>query len=154
MKKVLQLSFGLIMLFLMATSCKSSVNKKENTKADTAQSATKESTDNTEPVNAGEAMNVADAKKILEADRDGNKGKTVVVKAYPKGTTKEKNGEFWLYLTDKTGTGITGENFICIFKEEMREKIRSYKADVLITVKGIISFGNNVIQLKDAILVD
>jgi hypothetical protein len=154
MKKLVPLVLGAAILFTIATGCKSSENKKEDTKPTTTQAETKEPTTYTEPVNAGDALSVADAKKFLDADRDGNKGKTVVVKAYPKGTTKEKNGEFWLYLTDKTGTGITGENFICIFKEEMREKIRSYKADVLVTVKGNISYGNNVIQLKDVMLAE
>jgi hypothetical protein len=152
MKKLVTLALGAAILFTIATGCKSSENKKEDTKPTTTQAETKEPT--TTPVNAGDAMSLADAKKFLDADRDGNKGKTVTVKAYPKGTTKEKNGEFWLYLSDKPGTGLTGENFICIFKEEMREKVRTHKADVLVTVSGNISYGNNVIQLKDVTLAD
>ena len=67
------------------------------------------------------------------------KGKLVIVSCYPRGMTKAVNGEFMLYVSDKTGTGLPEENFACNFKEEMKEAVKTHKAGELVKVTGNIA---------------
>ncbi len=100
-----------------------------------------------------EVMSVSDAKKFIAA-ADVNKGKLVTVSGYPRGMTKAVNGEFMLYVSDKTGTGLPEENFACNFKEDMKEAVKTHKAGSLVKVTGNIAYNNGMIVLKNAKLVD
>jgi hypothetical protein len=94
-----------------------------------------------------ETMSVADAKKFLSTT-DANKGKLVTIGAYPKRMTKAINGEFQLYVSDKTSTGLTDENFACHFKEEMKDAVKTHIADNLVKVTGNITWNNGMVVLK------
>jgi hypothetical protein len=100
-----------------------------------------------------EVMSVADAKKFIAAAA-ANKGKTVTVSGYPRGMTKAVNGEFMLYVSDKTGTGLPEENFACSFKEEMKEAVKTNKAGSLVKVTGNIAWNNGMVVLKNAKLAE
>lgn len=97
----------------------------------------------------GDAMTVADAIRFIKA-ADANKGKEITIKGYPRGTTKPVSGQFMLYVSDKTGTGLAEENFACYFKEADREAVRNHKAGDMVTVTGSIAYNSGMIVLKNA----
>jgi hypothetical protein len=157
MKKITLQAICLLVAALFLLNCNSS-SSKEDMQKDLQKDVQKDLQKNKPEAEPGdspstdgpkEVMSVADAKKFLGA-ADANKGKLVTVSAYPKGMTKAINGEFMLYLSDKTGTGLTNENFACVFKEEMRGSVKTNKADELVTVKGNIAWKNGMIVLKNA----
>jgi hypothetical protein len=163
MKKTISQAIGLGFSLLIITSCGSSGGGKGDMQKklreetdlqmqnemdkDAQKNKAKEENATTE--GPKEVMSVADATSFLKAS-DANKGKLITISAYPKGTMKEGNGNFLLYVSDKTGTGLTGENFGCIFKEEMKEEVRKHKADNLIKITGNIGWNNSMIVLKNA----
>jgi hypothetical protein len=100
-----------------------------------------------------EVMSVAGATEYLKA-ADANKGKLITISAYPKGTMKEGNGKFFLFLSDKTGAGLTGENFGCSFNQDIMEKVKALKADNLVKITGNIAWNNGMIVMKNAKLVE
>jgi hypothetical protein len=146
-----------VMLLLLLTSCGSSSSKEDIQKdlqKDVQKELQKDSPKQTQadsPSTDGptEVMSVADAKKFI-ATGDANKGKLVTVSGYPRGTTKAINGEFKLYVSDKTGTGLPEENFACNFKEDMKEAVRTHKAGELMKVTGNIAWNNGMIVLNNA----
>jgi hypothetical protein len=160
MKKTIVQAICPVLLSLLIISCNSSSSKEGMQKdlQEKAQNALKTeskkepetNTSNTTPQNA---MSVADAKKFIAA-ADANKEKEITVSAYPRGTTKPINGEFMLYVSDKTGTGLPEENFACKFKEDMKEQVRTHKAGELVKVSGNIAYNNGMVILKNAKLVD
>jgi hypothetical protein len=145
------------LLLVVVASCGSATSK-EDMKKDLKKDAQKElqkdapkETQGETPSTDGpkEVMSVASATEFLKA-ADANKGKLVTISAYPKGMTKAINGEFKLYVSDKTGTGLTNENFACNFKEEMKDAVKMHKADNLVKVTGNIAYNNGMIVLKNA----
>jgi hypothetical protein len=160
MKKSILQYFCVIHLFVITCSCGASGEKKDLEKSlqEKAQNKLKEQTpgsNNDKPSTDGpkEVMSVAAASKFIAA-ADANKGKQVTVAAYPKGTTKATNGEFMLYVSDKNETGLTNENFACVFKEEMKDQVRTHKAGVLVKVTGNIAWNNGMIVLKNSVLTE
>jgi hypothetical protein len=69
-------------------------------------------------------------------------------------TLKTINGEFMLYVSDKTGTGFNDQNLASIFKEDVRKGVRIHKAGDLIEVTGSIARGNGMIVLKNTKLAE
>lgn len=161
MKKTLLQKISPALLLVAMASCGSSTSKddmQKDLKKDVQKELQKdvpkeEQVDSPSTDGPKEVMSVADAKKFLSA-ADANKGKLVTISAYPKGMTKAVNGEFQLYVSDKTGTGLTDENFACNFKEEMKEAVKTHKADNLVKVSGNIAWNNGMIVLKNAKLAD
>jgi hypothetical protein len=161
MKKTFLQTICPALLLVVMASCGSSTSK-EDMKKDLKKDAQKElqkdapkETQGDTPSTDGpkEVMSVAGATEFLKA-ADANKGKLITISAYPKGMTKAINGEFKLYVSDKTGTGLTNENFACNFKEEMKEAVRTHKADNLVIVTGNIAYNNGMIVLKNAKLAE
>jgi hypothetical protein len=157
MKKTIFKVVSPVMLLLLLTSCGSS-SSKEDIQKDLQKDVQKElqkdspkqtQTDSPSTDGPTEVMSVADAKKFI-ATGDANKGKLVTVSGYPRGTTKAINGEFKLYVSDKTGTGLPEENFACNFKEDMKEAVRTHKAGELMKVTGNIAWNNGMIVLNNA----
>jgi hypothetical protein len=161
MKKTILKTISPAVLLVVMASCGSSTSKedmqkdlKKDVQKELQKDAPKEEhTDSPSTDGPKEVMSVADATKFLSA-ADANKGKSVTISAYPKGMTKAINGEFQLYVSDKTGTGLTNENFACNFKEEMKEAVKKHKADNLVKVTGNIAWNNGMIVLKNAKLAD
>lgn len=161
MKKTIFQAIGPAVLLVLLISCGSSTSKEEmqnNLKKDTQKGLQKDTPkeiegDNPSTDGPKEVMSVADATKFLAA-ADANKGKLVTISAYPKGMTKAIKGEFQLYVSDKTGTGLTNENFACNFKEEMKDAVKTHKADNLVKVTGNIAYNNGMIVLKNAKLAE
>jgi hypothetical protein len=158
MKKSVLQYICVINLFVLTCGCGASDGKKDLEKSlqEKAQNKLKEQNPegNSEKSSADgpkEVMSVAAASKFIAA-ADANKGKLVTVSAYPKGTTKATNGEFMLYVSDKNETGLTNENFACVFKEEMKDQVRTHKAGVLVKVTGNIAWNNGMIVLKNSVL--
>jgi hypothetical protein len=160
MKKVIVQATSVAFSLLLLNSCGSSSGKKDidsdlkktvENKLQKQDDAKKE--DETAKAGPAEAMGVKEAVKYLGAS-DANKGTIITVKGYPRGTTKAVNGEFMLYVSDNTGTGLPEENFACLFKEEMKEQVRTHKADNLVNVTGKIAWNNGMIVLKDAKLAE
>ena len=148
-------------LILLLTSCGSSTSK-EDMQKDLQKDAQKElqkdspkeaQVDSPSTDGPTEIMSVENAKKFIAA-ADGNKGKMITVSGYPRGMTKAANGEFMLYVSDKTGTGLPEENFACSFKEEMKEAVKTNKAGSLVKVTGNIAWNNGMVVLKNAKLVE
>ena len=161
MKKTVFQSFSSAVLLVLLISCGSS-SSKEDIKEDLQKDAQKQlqkdppketQEDSQSTDGPAEVMNVADAKKFIAA-ADANKGKLVTVSGYPRGMTKAVNGEFMLYVSDKTGTGLPEENFACSFKEEMKEAVKTNKAGSLVKVTGNIAWNNGMVVLKNAKLVE
>ncbi len=161
MKKTIFLAIIPALFLVLFISCGSSTGK-EDMQKDLQKDAQKElqkdtpkdvKGDNPSTDGPKEVMSVADATKFL-ATTDENKGKLVTISAYPKGMTKAIKGEFQLYVSDKTGTGLTNENFACSFKEEMKEAVKTHKADNLVKVTGNIAYNNGMIVLKNAKLAE
>jgi hypothetical protein len=159
MKKTFLRTISPALLLVIMASCGSSTSK-EDMQNDLKKDAQKElqkdapkETQGDSPSTDGptETMSVADAKKFIAA-ADANKGKAVTISGYPRGTTKAVNGEFMLYVSDKTGTGLPEENFACNFKEEMKEAVRTHKAGELVKVTGNIAWNNGMVVLKNATL--
>jgi hypothetical protein len=161
MKKTIFQALSPAVLLVLLISCGSSTNKEEiqnDLKKDVQKelqrdTPKKEQPDNPSTGGPTEVMSVADAKKFLSAS-DVNKGKLIIISAYPKGMTKPINGEFQLFVSDKNGTGLTDENFACNFKEEMKDAVKTHKADNLVTVIGNIAYNNGMIVLKNARLTE
>jgi mannitol-specific phosphotransferase system IIBC component len=160
MKKTILQAISPVLLSLLIISCNSSSSKEDMQKdlQEKAQNALKSEKKNEPETNTSSAgpqnvMSIADAKKFIAA-ADANKGKTIIVSAYPRGMTKAVNGEFMLYVSDKTGTGLPEENFACNFKEDMKEQVKTHKAGELIKVSGNIAYNNGMVVLKNAKLVD
>jgi hypothetical protein len=152
MKKIQSLYlFTAIVLFI---SCNSEDKLKEKNSNSSVEQQVKPETDKSPTEPTGEAMTIAQAKEFLDADSGKNKGKKVKVSAFPKGTTKPKNGEFSLYLCDDGGTGLCKVNFMAIFKEDATDKVKLLKSNNKVSVTGFISYGNNVIKLKDAAIAE
>ncbi len=133
MKKIIVQATSLAVISLLLISCNSSSSKEDMQKElqKDAQNALKTETKKEPETTTSSAgpqnvMSVADAKKFIAA-ADANKGKEVTVSAYPRGMTKGVNGEFMLYVSDKTGTGLPEENFACNFKEDMKEQVKRIK---------------------------
>ena len=161
MKKTFLQTISSALLVAVMASCGSSTSK-EDMQKDLKKDVQKELQKDAPKAEEGgspstdgptEVMTVADAKKFLSA-ADANKGKLVTISAYPKGMTKAINGEFQLYVSDKTGTGLTDENFACSFKEEMKDAVKTHKADNLVKVTGNIAWNNGMIVLKNAKLAE
>ena len=161
MKKTFLQTISPAVLLVVMASCGSSTNK-DDIQKDLKKDVQKELQKNTpgeQPVDSpstvgpSEVMSVADAKKFIAA-ADANKGKAVTVSGYPRGITKPINGEFMLYVSDKTGTGLPEENFACNFKEDMKEAVKTHKADKLVKIKGNIAWNNGMVVLKNAKLVE
>ena len=161
MKKTVFQSISSAVLLVLLISCGSS-SSKEDMKEDLQKNAQKQlqkdppketQEDSQSTDGPAEVMNVADAKKFIAA-ADANKGKLVTVSGYPRGMTKAVNGEFMLYVSDKTGTGLPEENFACSFKEEMKEAVKTNKAGSLVKVTGNIAWNNGMVVLKNAKLVE
>ena len=161
MKKTFLQTISPALLVAVMASCGSSTSK-EDMQKDLKKDVQKELQKDAPKAEEGgspstdgptEVMTVADAKKFLSA-ADANKGKLVTISAYPKGMTKAINGEFQLYVSDKTGTGLTDENFACSFKEEMKDAVKTHKADNLVKVTGNIAWNNGMIVLKNAKLAE
>jgi hypothetical protein len=167
MKKTISQAIGLSFSLLLIISCGSSGSGKEEMQKKLQEEAKKQmqkevdkdaqknkkeeeiaSTDGPK-----EVMSVADATAFLKA-ADANKGKLVTISAYPKGTMKEGKGKFILLVSDKTGTGLTGENFACSFNEDMMEQVKTHKADNLVKVTGNIAWNNGMIVMKNAKLIE
>jgi hypothetical protein len=161
MKKTIFQALSPAVLLVLLISCGSSTNKEEiqnDLKKDVQKELQKdvpkeEQADSPSTDGPTAVMSVADAKKFIAA-ADANKGKLVTVSCYPRGMAKAVNGEFMLYVSDKTGTGLPEENFACNFKEEMKETVKSHKAGSLVKVTGNIAYNNGMIVLKNATLVD
>lgn len=160
MKKTLLKAISPAVALFILASCGSSSSKekvqddlKKDIQQELRKDNAKEEIENTTSEGPKEAMSVAEATKFLSA-ADGNKGKLITINAYPKGMTKSINGEFQLYVSDKTGSGLTNENFACNFKEEMKDVVKTHKSDNLIKVSGNIAWNNGMIVLKNAKLVD
>jgi hypothetical protein len=153
MRKPIFQAISLFVILVLLMSCGSSKSKEEMQK-DAQKNLQKDlQVDSPSTDGPKEVMSVAEATKFLTAT-DANKGNLVTINAYPKGMTKVVNGEFMLYISDKTGTGLTNENFACVFKEEMREAVRTHKADKLVKVTGNIAWNNGMIVLKNARLAE
>jgi hypothetical protein len=161
MKKIIFQAISPAVLLVLLISCGSSTSKEDMQKdlqKDTQKELQKDvpkEIQGDSPSSDGpkEVMSLADAIKFLAAANE-NKGKLVTISAYPKGMTKAIKGEFQLYVSDKTGTGLTNENFACSFKEEMKEAVRTHKADNLVKVTGNIAYNNGMIVLKNAKLAE
>ena len=161
MKKTILHAIGSAALLLLLISCGSSGGKekmqkdlKKGIQKELRKDTPKETqADSPSTVGPTEVMSVADAKKFIAAD-DANKGKAITVSGYPRGTTKAVNGEFMLYISDKTGTGLPEENFACHFNEEMKEDVRTHKAGELVKVTGNIASKNGMVVLKNAKLAE
>ncbi len=160
MKKTILQAISPVLLSLLVISCNSSGSKEDLQKdlQQNAQNALKNESKKEPETNSSSAgqqnvMSVADAKKFIAAE-DANKGKEITVSAYPRGTTKAVNGEFMLYVSDKSGTGLPEENFACKFKEEMKEQVKTHKAGELVKVSGYIAYNNGMVILKNAKLVE
>jgi hypothetical protein len=157
MKKTFLQTISPALLLVVMAGCGSSTSKEDmqkDLKKDVQKDTPKqEQADSPSTDGSKEVMSVADAKKFLSA-ADANKGKAVTVSGYPRGTTKAVNGEFMLYVSDKTGTGLPDENFACNFKEEMKDAVKTHKADNLVKVTGNIAWNNGMIVLKNAKLAE
>jgi hypothetical protein len=161
MKKTFFQAICPAILLVLLTGCGSSTSKEDIQKdlqKDTQKELQKEppkATQEDTPTTDGptEIMSVANAKKFISA-ADGNKGKMNTVSGYPRGMTKAVNGEFMLYVSDKTGTGLPEENFACKFKEEMKEEVKTHKAGSLVKVTGNIDWNNGMVILKNAKLAE
>jgi hypothetical protein len=167
MKKTITQVIGLTFSLCTIISCGSSGNGKEDMQKKLQEEAKKQmqkdvdkdaQKNKNEEENAStdgpeEVMSVADATAFLKA-ADANKGKLITISAYPKGTMKEGNGKFFLFVSDKTGTGLTGENFGCSFSEDMMEQVKTHKADKLVKITGNIAWNNGMIVLKNAKLAE
>jgi hypothetical protein len=162
MKKTFLQAICPAVLLMLLTACGSSTNKedmqndlKEDAQKQLQKDAPKDAPDGDTPSTDGPSaiMSVADAKKFIAA-ADANKGKLVTVSGYPRGMTKAVNGEFMLYVSDKTGTGLPEENFACSFKEEMKEAVKTNKAGSLVKVTGNIAWNNGMVVLKNAKLAE
>ncbi len=162
MKKRIPPAICIAFSLFVIVSCGSSGGSKENMQKDLQKDAqnqlqkdTPKETQADSPSTDGpaEVMSVADAKKFIAA-ADVNKGKLVTVSCYPRGMTKAVNGEFMLYVSDKTGTGLPEENFACNFKEDMKEAVKTHKAGELVKVTGNIAWNNGMVVLKNAKLVE
>jgi hypothetical protein len=161
MKKTIFQTICPALLLVVMAGCGTSTSK-EDMQKDLKKEAQKELQKNAPKEQQGdtpstdgpaEVMSVADAKKFIAA-ADANKGKLVTVTGYPRGTTKAVNGEFKLYVSDKTGTGLPEENFACNFKEDMIEAVRTHKAGELVKVAGNIAYNNGMVVLKNAKLAE
>ena len=161
MRKTIFQALSPAVLLVLLISCGSSTNKEEiqnDLKKDAQKELQKdapeeEQADSPSTDGPTQVMSVADAKKFIAA-ADANKGKLVTVSCYPRGMTKAVNGEFMLYVSDKTGTGLPEENFACNFKEEMKETVKTHKAGSLVKVTGNIACNNGMVVLKNSKLVD
>jgi hypothetical protein len=159
MKKIFVQTISSVVLLIVLAGCASSTSKEGMQKdlqkdaGNALKNETKPDEENHAPANGTAVMTVADATKFLSA-ADANKGKLVTISAYPKGMTKVINGEFQLYVSDKTGTGLTDENFACNFKEEMKDAVKTHKADNLVRVTGNIAWNNGMIVLKNSRLAE
>jgi hypothetical protein len=161
MKKTFLQAVYPAVLLLLLIGCGSSTSKEDmqkDLKKDAQKELQKDTPKETQadsPSTDGptEIMSVADAKKFI-ATADANKGKAVTVSGYPRGMTKAVNGEFMLYVSDKTGTGLPEENFACKFKEEMKEAVKTNKAGSLVKITGNIDWNNGMVVLKNAKLAE
>jgi hypothetical protein len=161
MKKTIFQALCPTILLVVLISCRSSTSKEEmqnDLKKDAQKELQKDASKEEQagsPSTDGptEVMSVADAKKFIAA-ADVNKGKLVTVSCYPRGMTKAVNGEFMLYVSDKTGTGLPEENFACNFKEEMKESVKTHKAGSLVKVTGNIAWNTGMVVLKNAKLAE
>lgn len=148
------LAFSLLILGCNSSSSKEDVQKELQEKVQNAlKTDTKKEPEATTSSASLNVMSIADAKKFIAA-ADANKGKTIIISAYPRGTTKAIKGEFMLYVSDKTGTGLPEENFACNFKEDMKEQVRAHKAGELVKVTGNIAYNNGMVVLKNAKLAE
>jgi hypothetical protein len=159
MKKTVFKKISPVVFFLFAVSCNSSGNKDDmqNELQKDAQNALKTETKKEAESTSAAASSSADAITVAAALKfiaDGNKGKEVTISAYPRGTTKPVNGEFMLYVSDKTGTGLPQENFACYFKEDAMEQVRKHKADTQVKITGTIVYNNGMLVLKNAKLAE
>ena len=161
MKKTFVQLLSPVVIAAVLISCGSATSKDDMQK-DLKEEAQKEVSTNTpketpkdSPSTDGpkEVMTVAGATAFLK-EGDANKGKLITISAYPKGMTKAVNGEFQLFVSDKTGSGLTNENFACAFKEDMKEAVKTHKADKLVTVTGNIGWKNGMILLSNAKLAE
>lgn len=162
MKKTFFQAICPAVLLMLLTACGSSTNKedmqkdlKEDAQKQLQKDTPKDAPDGDTPSTDGpaEVMSVADAKKFIAA-ADANKGKLVTISGYPRGMTKAVNGEFMLYVSDKTGTGLPEENFACNFKEDMKEAVKTHKAGELVKVTGNIAWNNGMVVLKNTKLAE
>lgn len=160
MKKTIFQAICPALFFVVLNSCGSSTSKekmetdvKKDAQQELQKETPKEEDQNVSNEDPKEVMSVEEATKFLSA-ADANKGKLITISAYPKGMTKAVNGEFQLYVSDKTGTGLTNENFACTFKEDMKDAVKTHKADNLVKVSGNIAWNNGMIVLKNAKLAD
>ena len=157
MKKTIFRAISQALLLVLLISCGSSTSKEDMQKD--AQKELKKYTpkdvqgDSPSTDGPTEIMSVANAKKFIAA-ADANKEKMITVSGYPRGMTKAVNGEFMLYVSDKTGTGLPEENFACKFKEEMKEAVKTNKAGSLVKVTGNIDWNNGMVILKNAKLAE
>lgn len=142
---------------LLLTNCNSSTSKDDMQKqlqkdAQNALKASSEDKDAEKPASpSGDVITVSEAIKFIAA-AETNKGQVLTINGYPRGTTKTVNGEFMLYVSDQTGTGLPEENFACYFKEEAREAVRKHKAGEKIMVTGTIGYNNGMVVLKSCSL--
>jgi hypothetical protein len=161
MKKTFFQTISPVLLLALMASCGSSSSKadmqkdlKKDAQKELQKDAPKEvQGDSPSTDEPAEVMSVADAKKFIAA-ADANKGKLVTVSGYPRGTSKAINGEFMLYVSDKTGSGLPEENFACSFKEEMKDAVRTHKAGELVKVAGNIAYKNGMVLLNNAKMAD
>jgi hypothetical protein len=166
MKKTFLQTISPALLLVVIASCGSSTSKedmqkklqeeaKKQMQQQVDQNAQKNKAEEENAATDGpeEVMSVAGATEFLKA-ADANKGKLVTISAYPKGTMKSGDGTFMLFVSDKTGTGLTGENFACSFKEDMMEQVKTHKADNLVKITGNIAWNNGMIVLKNAKLAE
>lgn len=160
MKKTLQSAVMSAAFAFLLVSCNSATSKDDMQKelqkdAQNALKSESKKEENTGSSSAepGDAMTVADAIKFIAA-ADANKGKEITIKGYPRGTTKPVSGQFMLYVSDKTGTGLAEENFACFFKEADREAVRKHKAGDMVTVTGNIVYNSGMVVIKNSKLTE
>ena len=166
MKKTFFRTISPALLLVVMASCGSSTSKEDMQKklqeeaknhlqkqVDKDAQKNKSEEENASTDGPKEIMSVADATAFLKA-ADANKGKLITISAYPKNKMKSGDGTFMLFVSDKTGTGLTGENFAGIFKEDMLEQIKALKADILVKITGNIAWNNGMIALKNAKLAE